>query len=49
MLLNIRTLDWDDEFLAELGIPRAMPPEVRRSSGAFGRALPTSGLPTTIA
>ena len=23
MLMNLETLDWDDELLAELGIPRA--------------------------
>ncbi|HVB63646.1 MAG TPA: glycerol kinase GlpK [Nitrolancea sp.] len=52
MLFNIQALDWDDEILAALGIPRAMLPEVRPSSGAFGktepgvfgRALPISGV-----
>ena len=36
MLFNIRTLDWDDDLLRALGIPRSMMPEVRWSSGAFG-------------
>ena len=40
MLLNIQTRDWDDEILAELDIPRAMLPEVRPSSGLFGRTAP---------
>lgn len=37
MLFNIHTLDWDDELLSLLGIPRSMLPEVRWSSGDFGR------------
>jgi glycerol kinase len=32
MLLNLRTLDWDDELLQLFGIPRAMLPQLRRSS-----------------
>ena len=36
MLFNINTLDWDDEILALLDIPRSMLPEVRPSSGVFG-------------
>ena len=32
LLLNIHTLDWDDELLSLLEIPRAMLPEVRPSS-----------------
>ena len=30
------SLDWDDELLGILGVPRAMLPEVRDSSGDFG-------------
>lgn len=37
MLFNIHTLDWDDELLKLLNIPRRMLPEVRWSSGEFGR------------
>ncbi|MFN2290766.1 MAG: glycerol kinase GlpK [Anaerolineae bacterium] len=37
MLFNIHALDWDDEILAELRIPRAMLPEVRPSSHVYGR------------
>ena len=32
MLFNIHDVDWDDELLAEFGVPRAMLPEVRPSS-----------------
>ncbi len=38
LLFNIHTLDWDDELLAILGIPRAMLPEVRPSSQVYGTA-----------
>ena len=40
MLFNINTLDWDDEILKEMNIPRSMLPEVRPSSGSFGVTLP---------
>ncbi len=36
MLFNIHTLDWDDELLALLNIPRAMLPQVRSSSEVYG-------------
>ncbi len=36
MLFNIHTLDWDDEILAELRIPRTMLPQVRPSSQVYG-------------
>ena len=32
LLMNLRTLDWDDEILGVLGIPRAMLPAIRPSS-----------------
>ncbi len=36
LIFNIHTLDWDDELLGILGIPRAMLPEVRPSSEVYG-------------
>jgi glycerol kinase len=36
MLLNLKTLDWDDELLDVFGVPRAMLPDVRDSCGDFG-------------
>ena len=36
MLYNIHTLDWDDELLALLNIPRNMLPEVKASADDFG-------------
>ncbi len=32
MLMNLETLDWDDEILAIMGIPKQMLPEIRPSS-----------------
>ena len=37
MLFNIHTLDWDDELLELLDIPRSMLPRVTWSSGDYGR------------
>ena len=36
MLFNINTLEWDDEILAELNIPKCMLPEVKPSSCVYG-------------
>jgi len=36
MLFNIYDLDWDDEILELLDIPKSMLPEVKSSSGHFG-------------
>lgn len=36
MLFNIHSMDWDDELLRLLGIPRSMLPEVVASSGECG-------------
>ncbi len=54
MLLNLRTLDWDDELLRLFGIPRSMLPKLRPSSdknlygftdpaGPFGGRVPICG------
>ncbi len=54
MLMNLKTLDWDDEILSELGIPRQMLPEIRPSSdkaiygetpkeGPVGGVIPVCG------
>ena len=36
MLMNLKTLDWDPEILAIMGVPRAMLPEIRPSSQMYG-------------
>lgn len=38
MLYNIKKLEWDERLLKELGIPKAMLPDVRDSSGNYGYA-----------
>ncbi|MCI8488735.1 MAG: glycerol kinase GlpK [Lachnospiraceae bacterium] len=40
MLFNITTLDWDDEILLELGIPKSMLPAPKPSSQIYGEANP---------
>ncbi|MBZ4653728.1 MAG: GlpK [Peptococcaceae bacterium] len=50
MLFNIHTLEWDQDILKELGIPREILPEVRSSSGTFGETVPDmfgAGIPIT--
>ena len=52
LLLNIHTLEWDDELLEIVGVPRAMLPEVVESSGVVGEidaellgaAVPLAGM-----
>lgn len=41
MLFNINTLQWDDEILAELNIPKCMRPEAKPSSCVYGEADPS--------
>ena len=41
MLFNINTLEWDDEILRELNIPKCMLPEVKPSSCVYGEADPS--------
>ena len=36
LLMNLATLDWDENILAELGIPRAMLPAIHSSSEVYG-------------
>lgn len=38
MLFNINTLEWDDEILKELDIPKCMLPEAKPSSCVYGMA-----------
>jgi glycerol kinase len=54
MLMNLKTLDWDDEILDIMGIPKSMLPAIRPSSdpkiygrtmndGPFGGQIPVCG------
>src|SRR5579863_1521643 len=38
MLMDLKTLDWDDDLLDAIGVPRAMLPEIRPSSEVYGTA-----------
>jgi glycerol kinase len=52
LLLDLRTLAWDDDLLRLMEVPRALLPEVRPSSsvwgetdaGVFGRPIPIAGV-----
>lgn len=52
LLFNIKTGDWDDDLLKELGVPREALPQVASSSEVigetdpqlFGRAIPIAGV-----
>jgi glycerol kinase len=48
LLFNIHTLDWDEELLALLDVPRALLPEVVPSSGVLAKTR-CDGLPRDIA
>ena len=50
MLMNLKSLDWDEEILKTMGIPRIMLPEIKSSSEIYGniragelRGIPLSG------
>jgi glycerol kinase len=36
MLMNLETLEWDDELLSAIGVPRSMLPEIKPSSAPYG-------------
>jgi glycerol kinase len=46
LLMNLHTLEWDDELLETMKIPRALLPEIRSSSEVYGTAAgDLSGVP----
>jgi glycerol kinase len=46
MLMNLETLDWDDEIVGIMGIPKAMLPRIRPSAEVYGKAVGTlNGIP----
>ena len=50
LLFNIRTLNWDEDLLKILGVPRAMLPEVLSSSEVYGQTeAAVLGAPVPIA
>ena len=38
MLMDLATLDWDDELLSAIGVPRSMLPQIKGSSEVYGEA-----------
>ncbi|MBI5711220.1 MAG: glycerol kinase GlpK [Candidatus Eisenbacteria bacterium] len=48
LLFDLRRRRWDDALLARFGVPRAVLPEVRPSSGAFGVTRGVGLLPDSI-
>ncbi|HET8684537.1 MAG TPA: glycerol kinase GlpK [Micromonosporaceae bacterium] len=49
MLMNLSTLDWDDELLAGFGLPRALLPRVLPSAQVYGEARELGGVPVASA
>lgn len=47
-LLNLQARAWDDEALRIFGIPRALLPEVRPSSGVLGHTVGRGALPAGV-
>jgi len=47
ILMDLRSLDWDDEILRSLGIPRSVLPQICSSSEVYGRVIngPLAGVP----
>ena len=50
-LMNLKTLEWDDELLSAFGIPREILPQIRSSSEVYGtaridavRGVPVAGI-----
>ena len=48
MLFNIEKLKWEDKILKKFGIPKQILPEVKSSSGIFGRTVKIGVLPGGI-
>ncbi|MDQ3766124.1 MAG: glycerol kinase GlpK [Actinomycetota bacterium] len=44
LMMDLETLEWDDEILSALGVPRAMLPEIHSSSEVYGEAGDFGGL-----
>jgi glycerol kinase len=52
LFMDLESLDWDDQIIADFGVPRSMLPEIRSSSEVFGeigemsllREVPVTGI-----
>jgi glycerol kinase len=47
LFMDLETLEWRDDILADFGVPRSMMPEIRSSSEVYGEARDTSLLRET--
>jgi len=48
MMMDLETLQWDDESLGILGVPKSMLPEIKASSEVYGTAIGTlAGIPVS--
>jgi glycerol kinase len=46
LLMDLETLDWDEDLLSAIGVPWAVLPEIRSSSEVYGEAVgPATGVP----
>jgi glycerol kinase len=43
LLMDLHTLEWDDEILSVMGVPRSMLPEIRPSSAVYGEVKVDGG------
>ena len=48
LLMNLETLDWDEELLAIFGVPRSILPTIASSSEIYGKTNPTGALGASI-
>jgi glycerol kinase len=48
LCLNLETVDWDDDMLEALGVPRAMLPRLVPSSGVVGETVDLGWLPAGV-
>ncbi len=48
LLMNLETLDWDDELLEHMGVPRSVLPEIRSSSEVYGVTSDCAPLPDGV-
>ncbi len=48
LLMNLETLDWDDDLLALMEVPRAVLPEIRGSSEVYGETWNCPPLPDGV-
>ncbi|MFE0690999.1 glycerol kinase GlpK [Streptomyces sp. JH002] len=51
MLMNLRTMDWDERILSSMQVPAAVLPEIRSSAEVYGHAKggPLDGVPVASA